>query len=469
MNEAAKAQTKPLDGEMKSTGPIVHMRADSDSLLDSMFAFATKPPGSEMPANYKPYRMRKLPDSFFKPPPMGTKSPSCHSRENSHDSSSMHGDPYSPASMNVGSPQTATQATPQRPAPPSHSVSSVQQPHHSRAHSSPATLQPANLVAINIPQSPVQAQQPQQPQAQPQPTPMQQAQPQQMQHHYRQASLDVNLGNAETDPLPTDWDRAVDEKGQVFYRNHRKKTTQWEHPLPPQLQNQGPLPHRWVLSVTPDDEIYYIDHSTESTSWYDPRLPQGQQQVPHKIVTSTGQAAGAHRPALSAGPVGQQNQQRLMQLQLQKRQNEQKQAEIQRMLQQQRLQRNDVNLAQEMLLRSSLNETVQGGDPFLTSSQNNEIHNRQESADSGLGMGSNFNLPGIPEDISGIESMDTGDLDTTLTGDQTNPNQSSAADHLLTSLPDALGEDISTDLMESFLDSNSGGPTNSANSNPVWL
>ena len=45
-----------------------------------------------------------------------------------------------------------------------------------------------------------------------------------------------------------------------------------------------------------------------------------------------------------------------------------------------------------------------------------ELHNRQESADSGLGMGSNFNLGSIPEDISGMESMET-DLDTTLTGD----------------------------------------------------
>ena len=41
-------------------------------------------------------------------------------------------------------------------------------------------------------------------------------------------------------------------------------------------------------------------------------------------------------------------------------------------------------------------------------------HNKQESADSGLGMGSNFNLGSIPEDM-GLETMDTADLDTTLT------------------------------------------------------
>ena len=68
--------------------------------------------------------------------------------------------------------------------------------------------------------------------------------------------------------------------------------------------------------------------------------------------------------------------------------------------------------------------TVGFNDPILTTAQQQQqqqadLHNRQESADSGLGMGSSFNLGSIPEDISGMESMDTGDLDTTLTGDST--------------------------------------------------
>ena len=68
-------------------------------------------------------------------------------------------------------------------------------------------------------------------------------------------------------------------------------------------------------------------------------------------------------------------------------------------------------------MRHSLNDG-QGAntniDPFLASGQPGETHNRQESADSGLGMGSNFNLGSIPEDM-GLETMDTADLDTTLT------------------------------------------------------
>merc|ERR1712001_500651 len=91
-----------------------------------------------------------------------------------------------------------------------------------------------------------------------------------------------------------------------------------------------------------------------------------------------------------------------------------------------------LNATQEMLMRQNLNDNpnhgapVTGMDAFLSTAQQvaaaqNEIHNRQESADSGLGMGSNFNLGSIPEDMS----MDT-DLDTTLTAETSNGAGSAA-------------------------------------------
>ena len=71
--------------------------------------------------------------------------------------------------------------------------------------------------------------------------------------------------------------------------------------------------------------------------------------------------------------------------------------------------------------------------------------------------------------------MDTGDLDTTLTGDNTNVASSTARpdtvqDHLLTSLPSDLGE-MSTDLMESFLGDSSQqtNDPNNPNPNTIWL
>lgn len=233
-----------------------------------------------------------------------------------------------------------------------------------------------------------------------------------------------------------------------------------------------------------------MNHNDRSTTWYDPRLPQSQQpQIPHRISSEGSSTAhpGGPQP-LAAQPnqiIRDQNQQRLKMLLSQKHSIGQRQEELIRQnLRLQNQRSSDVNIAQEMLMRHSLSES--GGDPFLTSSQNNEIHNRQESADSGLGMGSNFNLGSIPEDISGIESMDTGDLDTTLTGDingvasasavSSNPSSNNPGtrpdvqDHLLTSLPSDLGE-MSTDLMESFLGDSSQqtNDPNNPNPNTIWL
>ncbi len=64
-----------------------------------------------------------------------------------------------------------------------------------------------------------------------------------------------------------------------------------------------------------------------------------------------------------------------------------------------------------MMMRHSLTE---GGnntvlDEFLgqqqQQQQGGEVHNRQESADSGLGMGSNFNLGSIPEVKSTLQTL----------------------------------------------------------------
>merc|ERR1719412_1591046 len=88
-------------------------------------------------------------------------------------------------------------------------------------------------------------------------------------------------------------------------------------------------------------------------------------------------------------------------------------------------------------------------DPFLGQGQQQaEVHNRQESADSGLGMGSNFNLGSIPEDM-GLENMDTADLDTTLTEtplagshSQGQGSTNMETEELIPSIPE-LGDELS--------------------------
>lgn len=44
-------------------------------------------------------------------------------------------------------------------------------------------------------------------------------------------------------------------------------------------------------------------------------------------------------------------------------------------------------------------QTTNDLDPFLSCSSSNVDHSRQESADSGLGLGNNYSLPHTPEDF----------------------------------------------------------------------
>ena len=125
-------------------------------------------------------------------------------------------------------------------------------------------------------------------------------------------------------------------------------------------------------------------------------------------------------------------------------------------------------------------------DPFLGStnpqSTNEMQHVREESADSGLGMGSNFNLGSIPEDITGLETMDT-DLDTTLTDQSTPPSSlvgcgglqqvvedssnMDSTDSLMPSIQADIGDEISNDIMQSILNnSRQGGQLDGA---LTWL
>lgn len=58
-----------------------------------------------------------------------------------------------------------------------------------------------------------------------------------------------------------------------------------------------------------------------------------------------------------------------------------------------------------------------GLDPFLsgTTVNSNDYHSRQESADSGLGMGNTYSLPHTPEGF--LSPMDDGTMETTNDGE----------------------------------------------------
>jgi len=113
---SAAGQDDPA-GEHKQMS--IHVREDSASELDALFDISLNKTAQKH--LQVPMRMRTLPESFWKPPTFGSKSPSVHSRENSLDNSLGQG-PFSPGPI-------------ASPGPPS-----IAQSHHSRANSCPATL-----------------------------------------------------------------------------------------------------------------------------------------------------------------------------------------------------------------------------------------------------------------------------------------------------------------------------------------
>jgi len=428
---SATGQDEKLHSTEKMT---IHQREDSASELEALFEIGLNK-CKQRPLQI-PMHMRNLPPSFFVPPTVGSKSPSVHSRENSLDNSG----PFSPAPQ--ASPHPQSMGQPQGPGP--------QSSHHSRANSCPATLGQTLAVA-------------------------QQHQNAALQHHHqRQVSYDVVGAQDDLAPLPPGWEMAKTSQGQLYFMNHITKTTQWEDPrkavhqqmmkqlnagtgsprsvaspspLPAEL---GPLPEGWEQGSTPEGEQYFINHHTKVTTWYDPR--------------TTGKGVVVNR----------QRDQRLRELESDRRLLAQKREENERRLrlkmeQQLAMARRSTSQenmaqAQTMMMRLSHNDGHTALDPFLAG-QVGETHNRQVSEDSGLGMGSNFNLGIIPED------MDT-DLDTTLT--ETSMQQGGVAtpqsqhpgmetEELIPTLPE-LGDELNNDIMQTILNTNKG-----ENGSLTWL
>lgn len=159
----------------KSSKPVVRIDQDSDSDLQALFDSVLKP-DSKRPLQV-PFRMRKLPNSFFTPPSLGSKSPSVsHSRENSADSA--FGSAGGGSSTGAGS-GTAPAVT--------------LQVAHPRAHSSPASLQQTYAVGQQQTATPTH-------------------------HHMKQRSYDVVSSVGEDQgPLPPGWEQARTPEGQVYY------------------------------------------------------------------------------------------------------------------------------------------------------------------------------------------------------------------------------------------------------------
>uniref|UniRef100_A0A673WU97 Yes1 associated transcriptional regulator n=1 Tax=Salmo trutta TaxID=8032 RepID=A0A673WU97_SALTR len=424
---------------------IIHVRGDSETDLEALFNAVMNPKNTIVPSSV-PMRLRKLPDSFFQPP-----EPKSHSR------------------------QTSTDA----------GTAGAIAPHHVRAHSSPASLQ---LGAV----SPLLGMVP----AGPPPS------------HLQQSSYEI----PEDMPLPPGWEMAKTPSGQRYFLNHLDQSTTWQDPrkallqmnqapptspVPVQQQNimspaSGPLPDCWEQAITSEGEVYYINHKNKTTSWLDPRLdPRLNQQ---RITQSAPGKQGGQLPSSpqSGGVMVGSNQMRLQQLQMDKERLRLKHQELLRT----RPQVSSLSLTSsivELALRTQLpvsmeqdvgtpnpvlspgmgqddarTMTTNSSDPFLNSGTS---HSRDESTDSGLSM-SSYSVPRTPDDfLNSVDEMDTGDALPVSMGTQPSrfpdyldaipgtdvdlgtlesDNMAMEGEELMPSLQEALSSDILND-MESVL------------------
>lgn len=404
---------------VKQGNLVVRINKDSDDNLQALFDTVLKPGDSKRPLQV-PLRMRNLPNSFFHPPSTGSMSPSVsHSRANSTDSA------FSTGSQSGAPPQ----------APQTNRGLAIS---HSRAHSSPASLQQTyaasglnaqnNNTGAGTTNNSGSGQQAQQQTSTVQPV------------HMKQRSYDVvsaiQLQN-ELGDLPPGWEQARTPEGQIYYLNHITKTTQWEDPRTQLAQQQaaiaqhqtiqqsattptkettvtdplGPLPEGWEQAVTSSGETYFINHINRTTSWFDPRISDYLQRA----------SSLSSRPEMPTSNTN--NWVNIRNLEKEREYLKQRQQEIQH---------------QDLLTRQNQQTMGLQMDPFLSGITD---HTRQESGDSGLSLSSN-NFSVTPDFLSNIDdSMDciseSGNLDS-LSGLE-------GADDLVPSLQ--LGDNYGSEML----------------------
>ncbi|XP_064186276.1 WW domain-containing transcription regulator protein 1 isoform X2 [Anguilla rostrata] len=346
-------QLQPMPGQQ-----VIHVAQDLDTDLEALFNSVMSPKPSS-------WRNKLLPESFFKEPDSGS-----HSRQSSTDSGSH------PPRLTV---------------------------QHVRSHSSPASLQLGT--GANVAPSPA------------------------LHAHLRQQSFDV----VEDLPLPPGWEMAFTSTGQRYFLNHVEKITTWQDPRKTLAMKQihslhGPAAPTAVqqrsMALSQPNLVMTHRHQTHPP----PQIQQQQQQ----------QASVQAQALVSSPPVSQQSLQQqgtqagLMNLPnpLTTQQQHQQKMRLQRIqlerecirMRQEELMRQEVALCRQLPMDSDSMAPVppavnpasmnQGSvpsnstDPFLNSGP---FHSREQSTDSGLGLGC-YSIPTTPEDfLNNVDEMDTGE------------------------------------------------------------
>ncbi|MCI4383549.1 hypothetical protein PGIGA_G00027810 [Pangasianodon gigas] len=390
---------QPLPGQQ-----VIHVAKDPDTDLEALFNAVLNPRPSS-------WRKKHLPESFFKEPDSGS-----HSRQSSTDSGS--------------------QQPPRLP------------PQHVRSHSSPASLQlrPGALATASaaVTASPVQH------------------------AHSRHQSFDV------TDelPLPPGWEMAYTSTGQKYFLNHVEKITTWQDPRKTMAasmnqmslhaqatSNNGGVQGRSMALSQPNLVMSQHQHHQQHLQHAQHQQQQQQVQAQSQALGSSGSMP--QQQSSQSGMMGmgnplsaqQQHQQkmRLQRIQLERERIQRRHEELRRqevaLCRQIPMDSDNMASVAPTINPAAMNQgtiPTSGSDPFLNSGP---YHSREQSTDSGLGLGC-YSIPTTPEDfLSNMEEMDTGD---NMVPVNMNVPQQSRFPDFLDSMPGTnvdLGTLDGTDLM----------------------
>ncbi|XP_064361165.1 transcriptional coactivator YAP1 isoform X6 [Dromaius novaehollandiae] len=352
----AGAAQPPGAGPPPAGHQIVHVRGDSETDLEALFNAVMNPKGANVPHTL-PMRLRKLPDSFFKPP-----EPKAHSRQ---------------ASTDAG---TAGALTPQ----------------HVRAHSSPASLQlgavsPGTLTPSGVVTGPG--------------APSSQ--------HLRQSSFEI----PDDVPLPPGWEMAKTPSGQRYFLNHIDQTTTWQDPRKAMLSQMNvtaptspPVQQNIMNSASAMNQRISQSAPVKQPPPLAPQSPQGgvmggsssnqqQQMRLQQLQMEKERLRLKHqellRQALRNINPSSANSPKHQELALR--------SQLPTMEQDGGSQNPVSSPGMSQELRTM---TTNSSDPFLNSGT---YHSRDESTDSGLSM-SSYSVPRTPDDfLNSVDEMDTGD------------------------------------------------------------
>ncbi|XP_046927833.1 transcriptional coactivator YAP1 isoform X5 [Lynx rufus] len=357
----------PAPGPAAPPGPqpppaghqIVHVRGDSETDLEALFNAVMNPKTANVPQTV-PMRLRKLPDSFFKPP-----EPKSHSRQ---------------ASTDAGSAGALA-------------------PQHVRAHSSPASLQlgavsPGTLTPTGVVSGPAA-------------TPAAQ--------HLRQSSFEI----PDDVPLPAGWEMAKTSSGQRYFLNHIDQTTTWQDPRKAMLSQMSvTAPTSPPVQQNMMNSASAVNQRVGQSAPAKQPPPLAPQSPPGGVLGSGGsnQQMRLQQLQMEKERLRLKQQELLRQVRPQAMRNINPSSANSPKCQELALRSQLPTLDQEGGTQNPVPSpgmsqelrtmTTTSSDPFLNSGT---YHSRDESTDSGLSM-SSYSVPRTPDDfLNSVDEMDTGD------------------------------------------------------------